>query len=145
MKKVPFSLKRSRRSFIYNYVVGIILLLYIFLSGAIFTLDLALSFFFIGLIFIFFLEPEAVLSYRSYAVKEDSVTEIRGYLTKKIITIPYPSISKIVMNKSIIGRILGFGDIVVNSFSGTENIILRGMKHPEKILKIIETMTKRNT
>jgi len=40
---------------------------------------------------------------------------------------------------------LGFGDIVVNSFSGTENIILRGMKHPEKILKIIETMTKRNT
>jgi uncharacterized membrane protein YdbT with pleckstrin-like domain len=145
MKKLPFSLRRSRRSFVYNYVIGIMLLSYIFLSDAFFTLDLALSFFFISLTFLFFLEPEAAIVDRCYNINENNIREIRGYLNKKRITIPYSSISNIVMNKSIIGRILGFGDIVVNSFSGNESIILKGIKHPEKILKVIESMAKRNT
>jgi len=143
MKRFPLPLKRSRRSFLYNYLIGIILLLYFLLSGALFTFDTILSFFFIALIFIFFLEPEAVLSYRSYIIKEENITEIRGYLNKKRITIPYSSVSNIVMNKSIVGRILGFGDIVITAFS--ENVILRGIKNPEKILRNIEKMVKRST
>ena len=143
MKEFPVSLKRSRRSFVYNYAIGFILLFYIFFSGAFFAIEFALSFFFIALIFIFFLEPEAVLSYRSYIIKENNITEIRGYLNKKRITIPYSSISNIVLNKNIIGRILGFGDIVITSFS--ENVILKGMKHPENILKNLEILIKENT
>jgi len=47
MKEFPVSLKRSRRSFVYNYAIGFILLFYIFFSGAFFAIEFALSFFFI--------------------------------------------------------------------------------------------------
>lgn len=138
MEEITYYFKRSRRSFIHNYVIGIILFLYLFLTSALFVLDTALSLFFIGMIFIFFLEPESVLMYTSYIIKEDTITEISGYVHKKIISIPYSSISKIVTNEGLIGRIFGYGDIVINSFSGIETVILRGIKNPEKILKIIE-------
>jgi len=141
MKKVPFSLKRSRRSFIFNYIIGTVLLLYIFFSG-VFFIDKGITFLFITLTLIFFLEPEGVLSYRSYHIKEENITEERGFISKKRITIPHTSISNITMNKNIIGRILGFGDIAITSFSGEkESIILRGVKHPEKLFNLIENIT----
>lgn len=143
MKKPPFSLKRSRRSFVFNYLTGIMLLLYIFLSGAFLMLDRTMTFFFISLVFIFFLEPEGVLYYRSFFIKEDNITEIKGYLSKKKTTIPYSSVSNIVMNKGIIGRVLGFGDVIITAYSGGANINLKGVKHPEKIMKSIENMIKR--
>ena len=38
-----------------------------------------------------------------------------------------------------IGRIFKFGDIRVTSFSGREDsIVLKGIKHPEKALNLIE-------
>ena len=135
MKK---SFETSRRSFVINYFLGIGLLLYLFLSDAILTLSSWLIFFFLILISLFFIEPECVIVYTTYHLKEDNIMEVKGILSKKRTAIPYSSISNIVMKKSVIGRIFGYGNVLVNSFSGQNRIILRGIKHPEKTFKIVE-------
>lgn len=135
MKK---SFKTSRKSFIVNYFLGIGLLLYLFFSDAILILPQWISFLFIVLISAFFIEPEFVLLYTTYHLKEDNVMEINGILSKKRTAIPYSSISNIIMKKGIIGRIFGYGNVLVNSFSGENRITLRGIKHPEKTFKVIE-------
>ena len=135
MKK---SFKTSRRSFIVNYFLGVGLLLYLFLSDAVLTLSSWLIFFFLILISLFFIEPECVLLYTTYHLKEDNVMEVKGILSKKRTAIPYSSISNIGMKKSVIGRIFGYGNVLINSFSGENKITLRGIKHPEKTFKFIE-------
>lgn len=131
-------LKTSRISFIVNYFLGVGLLLYLFLSDAILTLSSWLIFFFLILISIFFIEPECALLYTIYHLKEDNVMEVKGILSKKRTAIPYSSISNITMKKGVIGRIFGYGNVLVNSFSGENKIILKGIKHPEKTFKFIE-------
>jgi len=141
MKK---SFKTSRRSFIINYFLGIGLLLYLLLSDAILILSSWLIFFFLILISIFFIEPECVIVYTSYHLKEDNIMEVRGILSKKRTAIPYSSISNLVMKKGVIGRIFGYGNVLINSFSGQNRITLRGIKHPEKAFKVIEKKIQRN-
>ena len=51
--------------------------------------------------------------------------------------------SNIVMNKGVIGRILGFGDVIITAYSGGGKLNLKGVKHPEKIMGSIENMIKR--
>jgi len=135
MKK---SFNTSRRSFIVNYFLGIGLLLYLFLSDAVLILSSWLTLFFLILISIFFIEPESALIYTTYYLKEDNVMEVKGILTKKRTAIPYSSISNIVLKKGVIGRIFGFGSVIVNSFSGENKISLKGIKYPEKTFKLIE-------
>jgi len=135
----PFSLRTSRRSFILNYLLGVGLLFYLLFTDAMLILPPILTYIFILLISIFFIEPEAVIVYSNFHIKEENIVEVRGVLTKKRITIPYKSISNILVNKGVLGRIFNFGDIQVNSISGRENsIVLKGIKHPEKALNFIE-------
>jgi len=137
--ELPFSLRTSRRSFMLNYLIGIGLLFYLLFSDAVMILPPILTYIFILLISIFFLEPEAVIVYSNYHIKEQNLVQIKGVLTKKRIAIPYKSISNILVNKGILGRIFKFGDIQVTSISGRENsIVLKGIKHPEKALNLIE-------
>jgi len=122
-----------------NYLIGIGLLFYLLFSDAVMILPPILTYIFILLISIFFLEPEAVIVYSNYHIKEQNLVQIKGVLTKKRIAIPYKSISNILVNKGILGRIFKFGDIQVTSISGRENsIVLKGIKHPEKALNLIE-------
>ena len=130
--------KTSRRSFIVNYFLGVGLLLYLFLTDAILILSSWLIVFFLILISLFFIEPEFVLVYTTYYLKEDNVMEVKGIFAKKRIAIPYSSISNIGMNKDVIGRIFGYGNVLVNSFSGGNKITLKGIKDPEKTFKLIE-------
>jgi membrane protein YdbS with pleckstrin-like domain len=136
--ELPFVLKTSRRSFIFNYLVGFGLLAYLFFSDAALILPTELTVFFVILISVFFIEPELILLYSSYHLKKDNVLQVKGYIAKKKVAIPYSSISNVILQNGIIGRIFSFGDIKINSFSGKEDIILRGIKHPEKILNLIE-------
>ena len=137
--ELPFSLRTSRRSFMLNYLIGIGLLFYLLFTDAILIFPPILTYIFILLISIFFLEPEAVIVYSNYHIKEQNLVQIKGVLTKKRIAIPYKSISNILVNKGILGRIFKFGDIQVTSISGRENsIVLKGIKHPEKALNLIE-------
>ncbi len=139
----PINLKTSRRSFIYNYLIGFGLLAYLFFSDAILILSPELTVFFLILISVFFIEPEFIIAYSYYELKNENVLQVKGYLAKSKITIPYSSISNIVVKRGVIGRILGFGDLIVNSFSGGNKINFQGIKHPETILSIIEQNIKK--
>jgi uncharacterized membrane protein YdbT with pleckstrin-like domain len=133
------SFRTSRRSFILNYIIGFGLLLYLLFSDAIILLPPFINFIFIFLISIFFLEPEGTIFYSNYFLKEENILEVRGILSKKKIAIPYKSITNILVDKSVLGRIFNFGNIQVSTMSSEDkSIILKGIKHPEKILSLIE-------
>jgi len=132
----PVSFKRSRRSFIWNYIIGIGLLFYLVFSGAISMLSPIWIYFFIALTLIFFLEPEGILVYKYYLIEPDNISEVKGILTKKKMSIPYRSIADERLKKGIIGRMLNFGDIIITGFKNEINI--KGVKNPEKVYKMIE-------
>jgi uncharacterized membrane protein YdbT with pleckstrin-like domain len=135
MEKIK-KLKRSRLSFIGNYILGFFLLSYLFLSGAVIGLPQIFTVFFIMLILLFFLEPEAIILYHTYFVDPDNITEIKGILTKTQVSIPYRSISGEKLSKSFIGRILNYGSIIINSPNNEINI--KGIRDPEKLYRMIE-------
>jgi uncharacterized membrane protein YdbT with pleckstrin-like domain len=135
MEKIK-KLKISRVSFILNYILGIFLLSYLFISGAAIKLPQIINIFFIMLILLFFLEPESIISYYTYFMDPDNITEIRGILTKNQISIPYRSISGEKLRKSFIGRIFNYGSIIITSANNEINI--RGIKNPEQLYRMIE-------
>jgi len=135
MEKIK-KLKISRVSFIVNYILGIFLLSYLFVSGAAIKLPQIINIFFIMLILLFFLEPESIISYYTYFMDPDNITEIRGILTKNQISIPYRSISGEKLRKSLVGRIFNYGSIIIASANNEINI--RGIKNPEQLYRMIE-------
>jgi len=135
MEKIQ-KLKISRISFIINYVLGVFLLSYLFLSGAMMKLPQILTIFFVLLILLFFFEPECIIQNYSYFVDPDNITEIRGILTKTQISIPYRSISGERLRKSFIGKIFNYGSVIITSSNNEINI--RGIRYPEKLYRMIE-------
>jgi len=137
-------LKRSRKSFIGNYILATAAFLTLLLVNAIFELSSIVVYILLIPIIFLFLEPEFAVIHTTYTLGEDNISEIRGIITKKRRTIPWNLAAYTTMRKGVIGRIFNFGDIVVTSASGAENkIVLKGIKNPEKMLgKIEERMRK---
>jgi uncharacterized membrane protein YdbT with pleckstrin-like domain len=135
MEKIK-KLKISRLSFIENYILGTFLLLYLFLSGVMTSLPQTLNILFITLILLFFLEPESIITYYTYFMDPDNITEIKGILTKTQISIPYRSISSERLRKSFVGKIFNYGNIIITSPNTEINV--RGIRNPEKLYKMIE-------
>jgi membrane protein YdbS with pleckstrin-like domain len=130
--------RRSRISFIGNYIIGIVLLLYLFLSGLIFTVSKVITIVLLVLILIFFLEPEEVILNRLYVIDAENISEIRGVFTKKKISIPIMSISSQSIDNDILGELMNYGDVVVSSH--TANIKIKGLRNPERVYKKIESL-----
>jgi len=113
-----------------------VLILVVFLISIYFTeLDYSLKSVFllvcIPLIIIALVEPEIVRIYREYFLEEENVTMVEGILSKKRISIPYDQIAGTTMNKTLIGRILKFGDVKISGFK--DEILLKGIKNPEEV------------
>jgi len=86
--------------------------------------------------FVIFFEPEGVILYTTYNLETDYVSEMRGFFVKRQTAIPYRNIADERLKKGIIGRIFDFGDIIISG-PKTE-IVMKGIKAPEKIYKEIE-------
>lgn len=140
MEKV-ISFRRSRRSFLEDYILGILLLIFFVLSYSILKLSTLIVWIFITLIIFFFLEPEARIVYRTYHIGKNYAYEVRGILSKKKTSIPYASISNVRLEKGIIGRMFHFGDIIIDSFSS--KLVFKGIARPEKKFKLIEKNVER--
>lgn len=131
--------KPSRTGFIGNYFLGFFLFMGLIAYDFTFSIPLLWKYVLSFLVLLLFLEPEFVILVTDYRLDSDKVTEIKGLITKKKTSIPYRNISQIIMRKGIIGRLLNFGNIVVVSSAGPQNIIvLKSLKYPEKYLEIIE-------
>ena len=129
-------IKTSRVSFLGNYLLGIFLLIFIFVVNLTIQPPLILIYFLLIVALIFFLEPEEIIVHTTYKLETDYVSVITGVFSKNQIAIPYRNITDERLKKGVIGRILGFGDIIITG-QKTE-IKMRGIMRPERIYTEIE-------
>jgi uncharacterized membrane protein YdbT with pleckstrin-like domain len=135
--------KTSRISFFYNYLLALLLVFFIFfvkslgLNATIQTTSLFVA---LPLIVILISEPEFERSYRYYLLEEDNVIMVEGIFSKKELSIPYDQIAGTTILKSVLGRILKFGDVRISGFK--DEIVMKGMKNPDMIYQQIQEKIK---
>jgi uncharacterized membrane protein YdbT with pleckstrin-like domain len=81
------------------------------------------------LIAILISEPEFERTYRYYLLEEENVIMVEGIFSKKKLSIPYDQIAGTTVSKSLLGRILKFGDVKISGFK--DEIVMKGMKNPD--------------
>jgi len=140
-------MKSDRISFVLNYIIALSLFFLFFLFVDKMGDDLRIVLGTVTAFMISFLvfQPEIERVYREYEILEDGVMMIEGIFTKKKIFLPYQGVADIMLRKGIIGRMLNFGDIIVQGFK--KKIVIKGVKKPEivyeKIRKKVEEKRRR--
>lgn len=144
-------LKTSRISFLSNYFLAVLVIIFIILAtnafswkftlkpqntGELFStlVILALSFATAMLIE----QPEMARFVRQYVVTVNEVIEIEGVLSKRKIVLPYASISEATVRANPIGRIFNYGDVFIGAFRTGSDINMKGIKYAHKIHEIIQ-------
>lgn len=146
--------KTTRISYIANYFIVALMIVFILLSWQRFKPSFTLSpasreelipvlVFFAFLVVALYLATEADMEklVRQYLLTNSEVIKIEGIISKKRIAIPYQSIADIKVIRGVVGRILNFGNIEVTGIKNV--IILKGMKDPEEIYRIIQNKISR--
>jgi uncharacterized membrane protein YdbT with pleckstrin-like domain len=80
-----------------------------------------------------------------YTLTRTGVMKTRGLFSKDVMTIPYGKIQDIKLKKSFVERVLGIGNIYIDT-AGENGIemILQGIYNPDKSYKLILGMMKNN-
>jgi membrane protein YdbS with pleckstrin-like domain len=157
MAKIPekgLMYKTARISYITNYCIVVLLIVFLFLLWQKFNLSFTFSpktveeltsvlIFFAFFIVIAYLieEPAIERLIRQYLVTDDEVVKIEGIIRKKRIAIPYQSVADVRVIKGVIGRIFNFGNIEVSGFK--DAITMKGLRNPEEIYRIIQNKIAR--
>jgi uncharacterized membrane protein YdbT with pleckstrin-like domain len=78
-----------------------------------------------------------------YTLTRTGIVKIRGLFSKDVVTIPYGKIQDIKLKKSFVERILGIGNIYINT-AGENGIemVIRGISNPDKSHKLILGLMK---
>lgn len=135
--------KTSRISFFYNYLFVFLLISFLVLVHSI---GLSESFRSIALlvcvplIIIVLAEPEFVRIFRHYILEEDNVTMTEGIFSKKKVSIPYDQIAGTTIHKTLLGRVLKFGDVKISGFK--DEIVLKGIRNPDKVYEHFQEIIK---
>ena len=98
------------------------------------------------LLFAAILLVAAILGHYSteYSITPAGMVKTRGILSKDVVTIPFDKITDIRLKKSFVERILGIGNIYIDT-AGENGIemVLRGVPNPDKSYKMILGMMKK--
>jgi len=135
--------KTSRISFFYNYLLAFLLILFIFFVNSLnlsYPIQAISLFVALPLIAILISEPEVERTYRYYLLEEDNVKMVEGIFSKKELSIPYDQIAGTTILKSVLGRILKFGDIKISGFK--DEIVMKGMRNPDLLYQKIQERIK---
>ncbi len=145
--------KTSRIYYIENYVIVALLITFLYLISNYFSVtpskilefliskdpkNVIISFIFLLSLplITYFLEEPAIEGWiRQYILTKNEIIKVEGILRKRKISIPYQGIADLRIEKGILGRIFNFGNVIVNGFK--EVIVMKGMRNPEEIYKII--------
>jgi uncharacterized membrane protein YdbT with pleckstrin-like domain len=73
-------------------------------------------------------------------LEEENVKMVEGILSKKELSIPYDQIAATSISKSVLARILKFGDIKISGFK--DEIVMKGMRNPDAIYQQIQERIK---
>jgi membrane protein YdbS with pleckstrin-like domain len=148
VKERGIELLRSRRSFFYNYILLILVLMLFALVWVEFDLTFALiprsqsefqkSFVVLGFVMLIgFLieEPTIYRIFCNYTITNNEVVKTEGIIRKKKSVIPYQTVANVSVYKSVTGRIFNFGDIEILGFR--DKIEMKGIYDPEVYYRII--------
>lgn len=81
---------------------------------------------------------EAVIRGTTYVVGEKGITSLFKFVVLRENYVPYGRIQDMKVEKGIVGAILDFGDILINTAgSPTYEIVMRGLRRPDKIYDLI--------
>lgn len=87
----------------------------------------------LGLLIFIYAELKRIM--RRYMVFESRVARREGILSKRIQYMPYNKVERVVLNQSIIKRIFGLGDIIVDT--GEDSIVLAAVRRPGKVESLL--------
>ena len=130
--------RTSRLSFLCNYILSFIVLIFLSMVAPLFTgrlLDVVIYGSVFAISFLL-LEPESKRWVNEYYVTKNEVIESSGVFSKKTIVLPYQSVSDVRIEQDFFGRLLNLGDIQVTGFKG--EIRMKGMKNPEEVYRIFQ-------
>ncbi len=145
------TLKTSRIYFLGNYIIVALTIIFLLLLYFTFNLKftllptntsemtstlilLGIS----GIAAIMVEQPEWVRFGKSFIVTMNEVIEQKGILNKHRIILPYATVADIRVEKNVLGRILGYGTLSVSSFKTGSDMIMHGVRHPERIHIMIQ-------
>ncbi len=78
-----------------------------------------------------FLYAELKRITRRYLVYENRVARREGILSKRIQYMPYNKVERVVFNQSILKRLLGIGDIIIDT--GEDSIVFEAVRNPRRM------------
>lgn len=87
----------------------------------------------LALLLFFYAELKRIL--RRYMVFENRAARREGILSKKIQYMPYNKVERVELNQSIIKRIFGIGDIVIDT--GEDQITFQAIRRPGKVERLV--------
>jgi hypothetical protein len=139
-RQASLEYKTSRVSFVGNYALALLLVIFLLLLLPLFEFSAVVSDLIIlgiGLLALSLaIEPEAEIAVRKYLITNAEVVKIEGIISKKTFSMPYQSVADLRVHKSAVGRLLNFGNVIVKGMK--EDILLRGVREPNVIGKVIE-------
>lgn len=144
-------LKTSRIYFLGNYIIAGLVIIFLFLLyfsfGMEFTLFPKTQFEMVSTLILLGIfgiatamieQPEWQRFRTHFVVTMNEVIEQRGILNKERIILPYATVADMRIEKSVLGRILNYGNLSVSSFKTGSDMVMKGIRHPEKIHVMIQ-------
>ena len=137
--------KTSRRAYLIPYIVIILLIAVPFLFMG--TLESFLGMYYlgvpgIGVLLLVILEISLRVRYELF-VKERTVTERRGVLSKHERTVDYDDITSTAVSQGLLARVLGYGELIVNIKAAPEPLKFSKMGNPNRVKRLIEEQIRR--
>ncbi len=139
-ERVYATLKRTRRSLIGHYfIIFALIVLSVFLLWNIPWLMMVI----LILLFLYYSGLELLIAINYLRLTDDGVTMKKGLFNIQTNSIMYQNISDIQVNQDLIGQLLDYGTIRVNS-AGTSDFEVQflGVRNPQKMRNVIEEYKK---
>lgn len=101
--------------------------------------DIVLTFLLIGLLLI----PIHILAYISnkFMITKNSVILKRGILSSDTVEIPFTKINSITIKQGPLGKMFGYGDILIMTGNDVSGIPFKGIANPEQVKAKIQSAT----
>ncbi len=144
-------LKPARIYFLGNYIIATLVTIFLLLLYLIFDMkftlfpttqsDMISTLIILGIFGIaaaMVEQPEWERFRIKFIVTMNEVMEYKGILNKERVILPYATVADIRVEKSVMGRILNYGTLSVSSFKAGSDMVMKGIRQPEKIHVMIQ-------
>ncbi|MCD6575670.1 MAG: PH domain-containing protein [Nanoarchaeota archaeon] len=131
-EKILRKIAPSRLAFLVWYIIGVILIL------AVITFPL-------GILLILYVEFGKVRANKFYITNKRMVS-VYTFLTKRLSSVKYSQVTDIHYTQGILGRLLNYGDIHINTAGTTfMELVFFGVENPEEIEEQIEKLWQKKS